>query len=358
MPGAVPTYFQYIFAIICSATISVYAVRKILFITRTRKLYDIPDNIRKIHGAQIPSLGGIGIFIGYLTTAAFFMERAWFPVVTASVILFFTGIYDDIMNMRPSKKLVAQLVASAIAVMLADVRITSLHGVPGMEQLSYPVSVGLTVFCCTFFINVFNFMDGIDGLASTLAILYTGMLGIFFAFMGSRYLTGISLSLMGATAGLFWFNRPPARIYMGDTGSMLLGFSIFILSVCCMYMASTPLISATPLQVHTEGGMTMILLAMLSVPVYDALRVFLLRALRGISPLRADRLHLHYYLLDAGFSHTGAVGVLAGTNIAVILCAWCLQDVYPLITLTCMAVIITLVVCGVWVLRKKKLAEG
>ncbi|GAA4463694.1 MraY family glycosyltransferase [Nemorincola caseinilytica] len=355
MPETVPTYFQYILAILCSSAISVYAVRKIIFIARTRKLYDIPDNIRKIHGAQIPSLGGIGIFIGYLTTAAFFIERAWFAVVAASVILFFTGIYDDIMNMRPSKKLVAQLAASAVAIMLADVRITSLHGILGIYELSYPVSVGLTVFCCTFFINVFNFMDGIDGLACTLAILYTGVLGMLFAFMGSRYLAGISFSIMGATAGLFWFNRPPARIYMGDTGSMLLGFTIFILTVCCMYMGSTPVVSATPLHIHTDLGMTMLLLAMLLLPVYDAVRVFILRTLRGISPLRADRLHLHYYLLDAGLSHRGAVGVLAGTNVAVMLCAWALQAVHPLLLLLCMLLIITLVVWVVWALRQKKM---
>jgi len=355
MSATVPTYFQYILAILLSSVISVYAVRKILFITRTRKIFDIPDNIRKIHGAQIASLGGIGIFTGYFITAAFFMERAWFPVIAASIILFFTGIYDDIMNMRPSKKLVAQLMASAVAVMLADVRITSLLGI---GVLPYPVSVALTVICCTFFINVFNFMDGIDGLACTLAILYTGVLGIFFAFMGSRYLAGISFSLMGATSGLLWFNRPPARIYMGDTGSMLLGFTIFVLTISCMYMASTPAIATTPLHIYTEQGMTMLLLAMLLLPVYDALRVFTLRAMRGISPLRADRLHLHYYLLDAGFSHGGAVSVLVGTNIAVMLCAWCLQGVHPLLLLLGMVLVITVVVCAVWGLRQRKLGSA
>src|ERR1043165_4442100 len=99
-----PTYILYPAAILLSGIISMYAVKKIIFITRTRKIYDIPDNIRKIHGAEIPSLGGIGVFAGYMVAAAFFMQMQWYYIMAATIILFFTGIYDDIMNMRPSKK--------------------------------------------------------------------------------------------------------------------------------------------------------------------------------------------------------------------------------------------------------------
>src|SRR5205809_7907689 len=123
MSGPLPPYLLFFAAIIVSATISLYAVKKIIFITRHRRLYDIPDNIRKIHGAQIASLGGIGIFIGYIVAAAFFMVtnlKGWNYMLVSSVLLFFTGIYDDIMNMRPSKKLLAQLIASAVAVYFAD----------------------------------------------------------------------------------------------------------------------------------------------------------------------------------------------------------------------------------------------
>src|ERR1017187_7247477 len=103
MFNSVPAYILYVTAIIGSALISMYSVRKILLITRSRKIYDIPDDTRKIHGAEIPSLGGIGLFIGYFMVATFFWpEQHMFVnyIIPSSILLFFTGIYDDLMNMR------------------------------------------------------------------------------------------------------------------------------------------------------------------------------------------------------------------------------------------------------------------
>ena len=171
MTDFLPTYILYLAGILVAAIISAYAVQKIIFITRNRKIYDVPDDIRKIHGGEIPSLGGIGIFVGYTVVAAFFWPRLQFymPYVLASTtILFFTGIYDDLMNMRPYKKLLAQLIASFITVYYSEIRLSSLYGIAGIETLPYWVSVGVTTLCCTFFINVFNFIDGIDGLACML----------------------------------------------------------------------------------------------------------------------------------------------------------------------------------------------
>ena len=153
-----------------------YAVRKIIFITKERKIFDIPDNTRKIHGAQIPSLGGIGVFTGYIVTATFFMftgNSSWNYILTSSAILFFTGIYDDLMNMRPLKKLLAQLIASAITVYFALMPAIP-HGLlSGTQGLPYwALAASLTV-ACTFFINAFNFIDGIDGLACSNSLSYT-----------------------------------------------------------------------------------------------------------------------------------------------------------------------------------------
>ncbi len=352
MIGWAPTYLLYPAAIIVSAIISMYAVKKIIFITRTRGIFDVPDNIRKIHGADIPSLGGIGIFIGHMVVAAFFMYHEWYYVMAASVILFFAGINDDIMNMRPSKKLLAQVVASAIPVFFAGIRITSLYGIGGIEELPYPVSCALTIFLCTFFINVFNFMDGIDGLACVLAILYTGILGGLFAVNGQTALACISLSLAGATAGLLYYNLAPAKIYMGDTGSMMLGFSVFVLSVLCIdTYANGHHISATPV-LRTPQAAMMLVLALLFLPIYDAIRVFVLRAARGVSPLRADRTHLHYYLLDAGFTHSGAVLVIACSDLAIVTLTWLLQSMHPVLLLLNMVALTSIVTFIVYAMRR------
>lgn len=315
-----------------------YSVKKIIFITRKRKLYDIPDNIRKIHGEQIPSLGGVGIFIGFITTAPLFFSNnntGWNFIIISIAILFFTGVYDDIMNMRPSKKLLAQLIASGITVYFADIRISYF---PGPVLIPYGVSILLTTLCCTFFINVFNFIDGIDGLAGLLSILYTACFGCLFAYRGYESGAAIAFCLTGATLGLLYYNYPPAKIYMGDTGSMLCGFIVFLLAV--MFLQKTPGSSRDwiPGAYYYDSAPFGIIISILYLPVFDAIRVFILRASKGISPLKADRRHLHYYLLDAGLSHAQAAWLLVGVNIFTILIACLLQHTALYILYGCISI--------------------
>jgi len=358
MSSGVTPYILYFIAVTVSFVVSVYTVRKVLFITTQRKIYDIPDDTRKIHGPGIPSLGGIGIFTGFLLSAAYFMYSSdWVFVIASCILLFFTGVYDDLMNMRPSKKLLAQLIASALTVYFADIRITSLYGFAGFEELPWLVSMVVTTLACTFFINVFNFIDGIDGLAGVTAVLYTALLGALFALQSSTVLAGISFSLCGATIGLLFFNFAPAKIYMGDTGSMLLGFMVFIL--CVLFVQHFPAAPPAPLAslVHSAKGALMIALSILYLPVYDGIRVFILRASKGISPLRADRTHLHYYLLDAGFTHSRATFIIVSTNVLIIGIAFLMQDIAPVITLLCITALTSLVLLGVYKMRVKKLAR-
>ena len=322
MFNSLPPYILYLLSILISGVISIYAVRKIIFITRKRKIFDIPDNIRKIHGAQIPSLGGIGVFIGYLATVPFFVTgdfKGLNYIIISSVILFFTGVYDDIMNMRPSKKLLAQLLATFLTVYFADVRITSFNGAFGIGDLPFWFSIAVTTFLGTFFINVFNFIDGIDGLACMMSILYTAVLGILLALNGDAgwVQAGIAFCLLGAIAGLLVFNYAPAKIYMGDTGSMLIGFTVFVLSLLFIQSRNSDIVIKIDL-----------IAAVLFLPVFDALRVFVLRIIKGISPLKADRRHLHYYLLDAGWSHAATAWLLVGVNVlTIVIGCWLLSNV-------------------------------
>ncbi len=358
MINSIPLYVIYPAAIVSAAIISLYAVQKVLFIARRSKIYDVPDKIRKIHGDEIPSLGGIGIFTGYLIIAAFFWPRNHFfmpAILCSSVILFFTGIYDDLMNMRPSKKLIAQLIASFITVYFADIRLDSCFGLFGIGTIPYWPGIALTTLCCTFFINVFNFIDGIDGLAGVMSILYLGILGYAFAATEHPGIAGISFALTGATVGLLFYNIAPAKIYMGDTGSMFLGFSIFSFSLLFVKWCSTGEINSIVLGIRGPQQALILVIALLFVPVYDGIRVFILRASRGVSPLKADRAHLHYYLLDAGFSHTQAVFVITATNICIIVLAYLLQGFNPYITLVSITLLMSALVLIIYKLRQKKL---
>lgn len=296
-------------AIFIAFVIAIYAVKKIIFIAQKRKIYDIPDNIRKIHGEQIPSLGGIGLFVGYCCTIIFFNKIHWVgfnAFMVSSLLLFFTGIYDDIMNMEPYKKLLTQLGATFITVYYAQL---DQFLWPLMGQ-SWPALACYWLFLTllgTFYINVFNFIDGIDGLAGMLSILYSIVLGIFFFQLNAQQEVIICCALIGGTAGLLWYNYAPAKIYMGDTGSMFIGFTIVYL--CLKYLQYNT--QSTGQQ--TSTGIATSIVAVLSLvlpPMLDAMRVFVLRMSKGISPLKADRLHLHYYLIDAGLGHAAAAWAL------------------------------------------------
>ena len=170
-------------------------------------------------------------------------------------------------------------------------------------------------------------------------------------------IAGISFVLAGATIGLLYYNIAPAKIYMGDTGSMFIGFTIFIFSVLFLNWCSAPRMTAIMHYIHSPQNAFILIFAMLFVPVFDALRVFALRASRGISPLKADRTHLHYYLLDAGLTHSQSVMVIAGTNMFIIVVAYLLQDLNPYLVLSLITAIATVVLFIVYKLRQKNLAK-
>lgn len=345
----------FLMLVIPAALISGLVVRGIIAIARKRKLYDIPDNIRKIHGTQIPSLGGIGIFVVYVIGFELGYNGAGgLYLLAPSVLLFITGIYDDIKNVHALVKLVVQFAAAATVVVMAGVQLKTLTGLTGLISLSPALGACITIFCCAFFINVFNFMDGIDGLACTLAILYALVLAGLFIYIGEVWFGyfEVLFCLAGGAIGLLFYNRPPARIYMGDTGSMLLGFTIFVFAVLCINESLASNWQLESMVPDYAPEIPMLVVSMLFLPVYDALRVSALRVSKGISPLRADRLHLHYYLLDAGLSHGWAVLVIVGTTLVTMGATFLISHAYMWLQWIAMVLITSMPV--VWAARRRR----
>ncbi|MCD6011712.1 MAG: undecaprenyl/decaprenyl-phosphate alpha-N-acetylglucosaminyl 1-phosphate transferase [Flavipsychrobacter sp.] len=360
MLSSLPPYLLYLLTAILSAVISMYAVKKTIFITGRMKIYDVPDRIRKIHGAGIPSMGGIGIFTGFIIVALLSWPKGqdYLPaLLSSSALLFFTGFYDDLTNMRPAKKLLAQLIASFMLVYFANLRMRFFFLAFDYDVLfAYDwLDVILTTLSCTFFVNVFNFIDGIDGLACALGILYMGVFGGLFAYIGNMGAAAICFTLMGATSGLLYYNVSPAKIYMGDTGSMFLGFNAFCFSLLFLEYYFDPTVYKGQSDLMTMQQVTIFFIALLILPIYDGIRVFVLRGMKGISPLKADRRHLHYYLLDAGCTHTQAVGVIVLMNVVLILLAWLLQDVHIYIAILGCIVLVSGVVMVVYRMRARKM---
>lgn len=281
-------------------------------------LFDKPD-ARKHHLQVVPSMGGVSIFGA--TTIAFllFGDCSSAPemryVIASSTILFFTGFFDDLMNTGAIKKLLIQLVAAAAVVIAGDLRITSLNGFAGIDQLPGFVQYSLPVFIMVFITNAFNFIDGIDGLASTIGVIILSVFGMIFFTNSNWAYASLCFAIIGALTAFLIYNFDPAKIFMGDTGSLVTGFFI---SVCAIKLfASLPANDVT-----SVTSSTALIIGTLFILIYDLLRVLFIRVLKRTSPFNADRNHLHHMVLRQNFGHRGTTLILAACNLLFIALAF------------------------------------
>lgn len=311
-----PVLFIYIAMFLLAMGITIFSIPNIIFVAKKKRLLDKPDH-RKKHVNVTPNLGGIGIFAAFIFVASIFNVgfyfSGWNCILGASFLLFVTGLKDDLVAIDPYKKFLAQLVAAIIVVYLADIRLTNLQGLLGIHELPYLVSFLLSVVGITFVTNAFNLIDGVDGLAGSLSFLLFAFLGTAFAINGNIGSAMLCYTIAGALAGFLRYNFAPAKIFMGDTGSLILGFlaavmAISFVSKMSLATADSPL---SALFLKGYGGLTVALAAII-VPVYDTFRVFTTRILRGFSPFHADRTHVHHVLLDIGLNATQVAGTLVG----------------------------------------------
>ena len=333
-------YFSVVLSFVCALVIALFAIPKVIYVAKKKRLLDRPDNKRKVHKNVIPNLGGIAIFFAYIIVSSLFINPTQFPAWTfisaATLVLFVTGVYDDLVSLNPGKKFVAQAFAACITVFFAEIRLTSLYGLGGIYDLPDEISYVFTIIGCVFVTNAFNLIDGIDGLAGTISALAGIALGIVFMLGGQFSEACVAFSLSGAVVGFLYYNWSPARIFMGDTGSLIIGFTLSLLSIVMVetYNADT----AVHHLVHSQQSALLLALCILFIPLFDTFRVFTTRILRGHSPFRADRTHLHHYLLDLGCSHRQAVGILALANAIIFVVAYLVQDINPLAAILTMAV--------------------
>ena len=322
-----PPYALYLTTFAGALLISLIAAPQIIAIAGKRQLFDVPDNDRKLHKHTTPSLGGVAIFFAYIIVTSLVVQPSvfdkWHYMIATSLLFFLTGLMDDLVALSAWKKLIAQLIPIFIIVIPGDVRVQSLYGLFGVGELSYATSIFITIFSITFFTNAFNFIDGIDGLAGSMGVLYTTILGFCLAVTGNIGAAAVSFSLAGATAGFLWYNITPAKLFMGDTGSLLLGFTISVLSV--LFINSYDPDREIFNWIH-DGQLAIIFcLSLLALTIADCLSVFFIRMSKGISPMGAERIDLHYFLLDAGLRDLQAVGVILSVNMLFVLAAYLIQ---------------------------------
>jgi len=319
--------------------ISLYAVPIVIRVAHSLKLMDNP-NERSAAKNPIPTLGGIAIFISFVFAATVGLSGDELPemiyILSAVILMFFVGLKDDILTLSAWKKLTAQLIASAIIVFLAKIRFTNLHGFLGIGDIGMIPSVILTFFVIIVIINAFNLMDGIDGLAAGLSMLAAIVFGGWFFISGHNDYAILSIALVGAIAGFFYYNLygKENKIFMGDTGSLVLGT---LMSIIVIRFNEFNIDQTQPFAIASAPAVSF---GILIYPLIDTIRVFIIRLLQFKSPFTADKNHLHHRLLTLGFSHKRATYTIIGINILFIIPVFALQH-YGIITLMGFIIIIS-----------------
>jgi UDP-GlcNAc:undecaprenyl-phosphate/decaprenyl-phosphate GlcNAc-1-phosphate transferase len=307
-----------------SFIISFLAIPVVLQIAEQKKLYDVPDE-RKVHTHTVTSLGGVGIFGGFLLAALLSIQGYLNPefqyFFAAALVIFFLGLKDDLVVLSASKKFVGQVVAASIIIHLGGIRLDSMHGLFGFDELPEAFALALTYLTIIVVINSFNLIDGIDGLAASLGTLTMLIFGTYFFMVGFQAYALLAYSLAGSLVAFLIFNHHPAKIFMGDSGSLMIGLINAILVIKFINIASDP---ATTIPI---GSAAAVGFSILIVPLLDTLRVFAIRILKGCSPFTPDRNHIHHLFLNRGLGHAAITFVCVSINIGFIALAYSLRSI-------------------------------
>lgn len=288
--------------------ITFFSVPTIIKISRRKNLMDEPG-VRSSHIRKIPNLGGIAVFysIGICTSIFAYELFDLYKFLFASlVILLYIGVMDDIVVMRAYKKLVAQIIVSSLIVVGSDIRIRSLFGICGINELEYWVSVIFSIVTFIILINAFNLIDGIDGLAGGYSVICSALFGISYYRLGEyNYpLVVLSVVIIGAVLAFLYYNLSNYRtnkIFMGDTGSMLLGFLLAFTSICFIDIFIDRELPDVP-RYHLQSA-PVVAVAILILPIVDTLNVIIIRLANKKSPFDADKNHIHHKLLKLNLTH-------------------------------------------------------
>jgi UDP-GlcNAc:undecaprenyl-phosphate/decaprenyl-phosphate GlcNAc-1-phosphate transferase len=266
---------------------------------------DVPDE-RKVHRQTTPRIGGIAIFMALLFSTLVYdeMGREVRGILAGGLIIFFTGLIDDLYGLSPRRKFAGEIGATLIAMGVGGLYITNLGNLFGFGAVILPwwLAVPFTLFAVVGVINALNLIDGLDGLAGGVSVI---ALSTFFllALIDDNYpVMALCAALLGALLGFLKYNFYPARIFMGDTGSLVVGFLLAFLAIFLTQRPGGGVSPAIPIMI-------------LGLPIADTVWVMTRRVLKGGSPFSPDRSHVHHKFLDLGFQHRFTVLILYGISL-------------------------------------------
>lgn len=261
---------------------------------------DIPKDERRMHDKAMPRFGGVAIYAGIMVALAIFAsdEKGIISIMVGCTMIYILGLIDDIRNLSPIVKLLGQ-VACAVLLYVQDIRIEFITNYFGEGSMVFGdiACFIITVLWVVAITNAINLIDGLDGLASGIAAISALCIG-YVAYIHGRYITTLAMmAIAGASLGFLPYNFHPAKTFMGDGGSQLLGFSIAAFSIMGTVKSTTVVVVIIPALV-------------LGLPIFDTLMAIIRRTLRHQSFATADKEHLHHRIMKAGYGQRRAVMIM------------------------------------------------
>lgn len=293
---------------------------------------DTPDE-RKVHCAETPRLGGIAVFCAFLFSVLFFVEinHQIKAFLAGALVIFLTGLVDDLKGLSPREKLIGEVVASGIAVISGGITMTTLGNPLGFGEIQLGVlAIPFTIFAVVGVMNAINLIDGLDGLAGGTSAVACLAFGAFAWKVGNTDLLMLVVALVGSIIGFLRYNTYPARIFMGDSGSLFLGYCMGFFSVLLLKSPGDVISQVAPLMI-------------LGVPILDTLAVMGGRKLRGEKISHPDKTHIHHRLLDLGFGHRFSVLIVYGVSYLLALAALLLHG-----TSDCIQALVLVLFCVIF----------
>lgn len=285
------------------ATWVVYVV--ILNIALRYNIVDQP-NERKLQRRPIPVLGGLTVFFGIAVSifgAILIMGYSdLLPFFAAMVIMLVVGVGDDIYDLSPFLRFVIEIAVSLYFICFCKLTVNDFHALWGFHIISDWAAIPLTIVSVVGIINAINLIDGVDGYSSGYCAMSSVLFSVIFIMSGYYSMAMLSLVTAGAAISFFLHNvfGKLSKMFIGDGGALMLGV------IMAIYVIST-LKADSPCEALADNGMGLIpcTLATLAIPVFDTVRVMVTRMIKGRSPFRPDKTHLHHLFIEAGFSHIG-----------------------------------------------------
>ena len=325
------------------------------FLVRFAKAKNIVDNpnTRKLQLRPVPVLGGLAIFFGIvagvLVAHTMIDSSELFVIISCMMIMTYVGALDDVLDISPIIRLITQIITVLILIYIGDLSLNNLHGLWGITALPEYISTPLTIFSVVGIINALNLIDGADGLFSIFCITVCSIFGVLFLKAGNYALFAIAVASIGAVIPFLLHNAfgIESKMFVGDGGSLQMGvvLSVFVMEVICKpeYTAMTQ---------ELNISLVPFVLAAMSMPVFDTLRVMIARIAKGTSPLIGDKTHLHHLFIGLGISHISTAVIISLLDLTIVGVWWLCAKHGASANAQLYAVIVTslLLNCGIYYL--------